>query len=129
MIVAIDFDGTLVEHMYPQIGAEVEGAFHWLRRFQAAGVNLMLWTMRSGETLDDAVDYCAERGVTFWGVNCNWCQNWSTSPKQFAHLYIDDAALGCPLKLRPGSRRAVVDWDLAGPMALQALGITKEGAA
>lgn len=124
MIVAVDFDGTLVEHMYPQIGAEVEEAFDWLKRFHEAGVRLILWTMRSQRTLFDAVDYCEERGVEFWGININPEQkSWSTSPKAYAHLYIDDAAVGVPLKVRAGSRRATVDWTLAGPMMWEALGL------
>ena len=131
MIVAVDFDGTLVEHMYPRIGAEVEGAFDWLKRLHRAGAHLMLWTMRSGPTLDAAVGYCAERGVQFWGVNENPDQTatrWSVSPKQYAHLYIDDAAIGCPLRIRPGSRRPTVDWSVAGPMLWSALGFPEAAA-
>lgn len=124
MIAAIDFDGTLVEHMYPQIGAEVEGAFEWLDRLQSAGVKLILWTMRDGGTLAEAVEFCAERGIVFWGVNSNPGQHtWSASPKQYAHVYVDDAAAGCPLRTRPGSRRAFVDWAAAGPMVWAALGL------
>jgi len=122
LIVAVDFDGTLVEHEYPAIGAEVEGAFDWLLRFQGAGVKLILWTMRSDQTLAEAVEFCAERGVAFWGINENPEQSWSTSPKQYANLYIDDAAVGCPLLAESG-RRPFVDWYVAGPMAWSALGL------
>jgi hypothetical protein len=123
MIVGVDFDGTLVEHMYPQIGREVDGAFAWLHRLQAAGVKLMLWTMRSDQPLTEAVAYCADRGITFWGVNKNPDQSWSSSAKQYAHVYIDDAAAGCPLMTRPGARRPFVDWSAAGPLVWDALGL------
>lgn len=129
-VIAIDFDGTLAEHRYPDIGAEVPGAFAWLRQYQAAGVKLILWTMRSdgprqGPTLTDAVKWCRKRGVEFWGVNSNPEQHgWTTSPKAYAPLYIDDAAFGCPLR---GSARAggrdMVDWDVVGPAVAEMLGL------
>lgn len=113
-IIAVDFDGTLCEHKYPDIGREVPGAFAVLKELQAAGHRLILWTMRcdspkEGPVLTDAVRWCADRGVTFWGINCNPEQHtWSKSPKQYAHVYIDDAALGCPLVF--GKGRPFVDW-------------------
>lgn len=126
MIAAIDFDGTLVEHEYPMVGAEVEDAFRWLHYLHRQGVKLMLWTMRSGQTLEDAVRYCRDRGVTFWGLNENPEQTatgWSLSAKQYAHVYVDDAALGAPLTIRPGSRRPTVDWSIAGPAVCRTFGI------
>jgi hypothetical protein len=90
LIICVDFDGTLCDHRFPDIGGEVPGAFHWLKQFQAAGAKLILWTMRSdlrnpaddgkGPTpgakadrdyLTAAVEWCRERGVEFWGVNQN----------------------------------------------------------
>jgi len=118
-VIAIDFDGTLVEHRYPDIGPDVPGAFEWLAKLQNAGAKLILWTMRDGPTLTEAVEHCLERGITFWGINGNPDQQWSLSPKAYAHVYIDDAALGCPVKL--AGRRAVVDWDIAGPEAMRAV--------
>lgn len=117
MILAVDFDGTLCDHRYPDIGAEVPGAFRWLARFQAAGVRLVLWTMRSDETLDDAVRWCRDRGVEFWTVNANPQQAaWTGSPKVYAHAYIDDAAIGCPLRDNPRmGGRPFVDWEKVGP--------------
>ncbi len=118
VIIAVDFDGTLVEHQYPAIGPDVPGAFEWLHKLKGAGALLMLWTMRDGGHLAEAVEHCADRGITFWGVNQNPGQaSWSQSVKQYAHLYIDDAALGCPLVLRKAAR-AYVDWTVAGPLAL-----------
>lgn len=121
MIVAVDFDGTIVEHQYPKIGPDVPGAFEWLQKLQDAGALLMLWTMRDGPRLDEAVAHCRARGIEFWGINANPTQaSWSKSVKQYAHLYVDDAALGCPLVDQDG-RRSCVDWSVAGPMALAAV--------
>lgn len=124
MILAIDFDGTIAHHNYPDLGRPVLGAFRWLRKFQAAGARLILFTMRSdteqgGPTLTDAVEFCRKHGVEFWGVNENPEQkSWTTSPKVLAHRYVDDAAAGCPLL--PGDHnRSVVDWDLIGPILLE----------
>jgi hypothetical protein len=127
---AIDFDGTLVEHEFPDIGRPAEGAFDWLRRFAAAGASLILWTMRSdgrtgagrenGPVLTEAVEFCRKHGVEFYGVNENPSQAcWTNSPKVYAMRYIDDAAVGCPLReaTKPGVR-PVVDWSVVGPRVL-----------
>lgn len=123
MVIAIDFDGTIVDHRFPYIGQPVPGAFKWMRRFQDLGAKLILFTMRSdgradgGNYLRDAVDFCRERGVEFWGVNGNPEQHtWTGSPKAYAHTYIDDAAVGCPLldPIREGGRK-IVDWETLGP--------------
>ena len=114
MIFAIDFDGTLVEHAFPEIGEEVPMAFDTLKQLQAAGHRLILWTVRGGEALELAVQYCKERGIVFWGVNENPEQwKWSDSRKVYAEFYIDDLAIGSPLvpptEIRP---RPMVDWSL-----------------
>lgn len=109
MILAIDFDGTLVEHRYPQIGEEVPDAVRVCRRLLIAGHQLILWTMRAGVELDQAREWCEHRGIALWGVNSNPEQHWSKSPKAYAQLYIDDAALGCPLTY-PLDARPYVDW-------------------
>lgn len=111
MIIAIDFDGTLAEHAYPAIGDEVEGAIRVCKKLQEAGHRLILYTMRSGEQLEEAVAWCAERELIFWAVNENPQQKeWTNSPKIYAHHYIDDAAIGCPL-VPDESERPYVDWD------------------
>lgn len=97
-VIAIDFDGTIVEHKYPAIGAPIKGAIETIKELQARGHKIILWTMRSGKELDEAVAYLQENGITPWGVNQNPEQDWSTSPKAYAQIYIDDAALGCPLE-------------------------------
>lgn len=135
-IIAVDFDGTLCEHRFPEIGPEVPEAFVYLKAFQDAGARLILHTMRSDRPaslsndpgpenvpagrlfLTEAISWCADRGIIFWGHNCNPEQHtWTSSPKPYAHLYIDDAAFGCPL-VQPPLRRPFVDWNIVGPRVL-----------
>ena len=66
MILAIDFDGTLVEHAYPKIGKEIPHAFETLEALQKAGHRLILWTYRDGSLLQEAVDYCEEKGIELY---------------------------------------------------------------
>ena len=123
MILAIDFDGTICEHRFPKIGKPAPRAFHWLKKFQEAEALLILLTMRSdgrpdGNFLRDAVDFCRDNGVEFWQVNTNHEQDsWTSSRKVYAHAYIDDAAVGCPLIGEWGAR--VVDWDTVGPLVMK----------
>lgn len=116
-IIAVDFDGTCVYHEFPKVGADVPGAVKVLRRIRANGVKLILWTMRSdteeGAYLTDAVNWFKERGIELWGINENPEQkSWTDSPKAYAPLYIDDAALGCPLDYGGDGYggRPFVDW-------------------
>jgi hypothetical protein len=126
-IIAVDFDGTIVDHCFPEIGEPVPKAFSWMKRWQELGANLILWTMRSddrlgdgkenGPVLTEAVEFCRQNGVEFWAVNDNPQQaSWTRSRKVYAHYYVDDAAFGCPLceNSRPGGR-PYVDWDIVGP--------------
>lgn len=124
-IIAIDFDGTIVDHRYPDIGAAVPGAISYLKQFQEAGAKLILWTMRSGQTLHEAIAYCKGNGVEFWGINENPDQKeWTESPKAYAQIYIDDAAFGCPLRENPrAGGRPYVDWDIVGPKVLEIINI------
>lgn len=111
LIIAIDFDGTCVEHCYPAIGCEVDGAVEVLRALQQRGHRLILHTVRSGATLEAAISWFQERRIPLWGVNLNIEQRrWSESPKVYAHYYIDDSALGCPIRFIDDVRRPVVDW-------------------
>ena len=110
-IIAVDFDGTIVAHAYPNIGREVPNAIRVLKKLQEQGTQLILWTMRSGDRLDEAVRYCEEKGITFWGINENPAQKeWTDSPKAYATIYIDDAALGCPTLFDQGTNRPMVNW-------------------
>lgn len=111
MIIAVDFDGTIVEHAYPKMGFPVPLALPVLHKLQKLGHKLILNTMRCGVELTRAVEYCREFNIEFWAVNENPEQSsWTESPKLYANLYIDDAAVGCPLIYPPGGRRPYVDW-------------------
>jgi hypothetical protein len=122
MYIAIDFDGTIVTHEYPAIGKDI-GAIQWMKDFQEAGAKLILYTMRSGDTLQEAIEYCKAQGVEFFAHNDNPDQNtWTESRKVYANLYIDDAALGVPLKM--GEFRPYVDWEVVGPVVLESLIVT-----
>lgn len=109
--IAIDFDGTCVEHDYPAVGMDVEGAVDTLRALNKRGHRLILYTMRSGEKLEAALKWFKERKITLWAVNRNPEQEeWTESPKVYADIYIDDSALGCPIMFIDGVRRPVVKW-------------------
>lgn len=111
MIIAVDFDGTCVEHDYPAVGMEVEGAVETLRALQSKGHRLILFTMRSGMKLEAAVKWFKDRKIELWAINKNPEQaEWTESPKVYADIYIDDSALGCPIMFIDGVRRPVVCW-------------------
>lgn len=111
LYIGIDFDGTMVTHKYPEIGEELELAVEVLEQLQDAGHKLILYTMRSGERLKQAIEYMEENGIKLYAVNENPSQKyWTESPKIFCNIYIDDAALGCPLDENHDDARPVVDW-------------------
>lgn len=109
MVIAIDFDGTMVKHAYPEIGDNI-GAVPVMKRLIETGHKIILYTMRSGLELDQAVDWCKDNNINLYGVNKNPTQDWSDSPKVYAKLYLDDAGFGCPL-IFDGSNRPWVDWE------------------
>jgi hypothetical protein len=122
MIIAIDFDGTCVTHAYPKVGNDI-GAAKVIKKIADNGHKIMLWTMRGNkphhdgtDTLGDAVKWFADNDIPLWGINQNPDQQksgWSNSHKQHAELYIDDAALGCPLVLdMKKSPRPFVNWEV-----------------
>jgi len=121
MDICVDFDGTLVDHCYPEIGQPVPEAIKWLKKFQSYGARIILYTMRSdnekdGPILTQAVNYIKAAGVALYGVNHNPAQDdWTKSPKAYADLYIDDSAVGCPLVQIKGFTRPCVDWKKVGP--------------
>lgn len=98
MTIAVDFDGTIVEHKYPAIGKEIPFAFDTLKRLQEDRHQLILWTAREGKLLEDAVDFCASRGVNFYAINSDVPNDrWrETAParKLRADVFIDDRNLG-----------------------------------
>lgn len=126
MIICVDFDGTIVKHKFPAIGDPVPGALDSLKLFKKLGVTLILWTVRSdgqknGDVLSQAIEYCRQNGVEFDAVNENPEQKkWSSSSKAYAHYYIDDAAIGCPLCTEQGER-PWVDWRFVTPRVLSFL--------
>lgn len=126
MFIAIDFDGTIVDHEYPKIGRAVPGAFEWMKKFKDTEARLILWTMRSdgsedGDTLTAAIEFCRDRGIEFDFVNEN-PQKWTSSSKVYAHVYIDDTAFGCPLTKNPiMAKKPYVDWEEVGPAVLKML--------
>lgn len=96
-IIAVDFDGTIVEHAYPKIGKEMLFAFATLKALQAKGHKLILWTIRTGHLLDEAVEYCRQNGVEFYAVNKNFPdEEWTpdTPRKLNADIFIDDRNIG-----------------------------------
>jgi len=121
MYICVDFDGTIVDHRFPEIGKPVPDAIKWLKRIHNAGGKIILYTMRSdgkmmGTLLSDAVDYLRSEGVELFGVNKNPTQeSWTSSPKAYGEIYIDDAAFGCPLIKPKGFARPCVDWKKVGP--------------
>jgi hydroxymethylpyrimidine pyrophosphatase-like HAD family hydrolase len=97
MIIAIDFDGTIVEHRYPAIGKVRPFAFEVLKALQAKNHRLILWSYRAGNELDEAVAFCSKHGLEFYAVNKNYPEerwNENDSRKILADLYIDDRNLG-----------------------------------
>lgn len=112
MEICIDFDGTSTTHEYPFIGKEI-GAVRVLKLLIEKGHKLILFTMRSGKELEDAVNWYKENGLELYGINKNPTQRfWTKSPKAHAKLYIDDAGIGCPLIFNEEySDRPYVDWD------------------
>lgn len=133
MIIAVDFDGTCVSHAFPKVGKEI-GAPKVLKELVANGHQLILWTMRSdrspgtvdksitdvddsvfhkyGNYLTDAVDWFKKHDIPLYGVQSHPTQReWTDSPKAYAHMYIDDAALGMPLIYEVGEKYPYVDWE------------------
>jgi hypothetical protein len=95
--IAVDFDGTIVEHEYPKIGKEMLFAFRTLKELEKQGARLILWTFRTGKELDEAVEYCRQNGIEFYAVNRNYPEeifDGNISRKIDADLFIDDKNLG-----------------------------------
>lgn len=130
MDIVIDFDGTVVTHEFPNIGKDI-GAVPVLKELVENGHNLILFTMRSdrkeettisditilqvtGNFLTDAVNWFRDNEIPLYGIQTNPTQKeWTTSPKAYGQIIIDDAALGCPLKYNfEFAERPYVDWKV-----------------
>lgn len=98
MIIAVDFDGTIVRHRYPKIGEELPFATETLRMLIHEGHRLILWTVREGKLLDEAIEWCRDRGVEFYAINRDFPEEDATgsgfSRKLKADLFIDDRSFG-----------------------------------
>lgn len=99
MTIAVDFDGTIVEHRYPEIGPEIPFATETLRMLIRDQHNLILWTVREGQLLQDAVDWCRERGVEFYAVNRDYPEEEKEKNNHFSRklkvdMWIDDRNVG-----------------------------------
>ncbi|HPF98015.1 MAG: hydrolase [Flavobacteriaceae bacterium] len=97
LVIAIDFDGTIVEDSYPKIGKPKMFAFETLKRLQNDGHRLILWTYRSDIRLKEAVDFCKQNGIEFYAVNKSFPEeqfDYSKSRKIHADIFIDDRNIG-----------------------------------
>jgi hypothetical protein len=115
--IAVDFDGTIVEHAYPAIGKEMLFAFQTLKELNKLGANLILWTFRTGKELDEAVEFCRKNGVEFYAVNKNYPEevfDETISRKINADIFIDDKNAGG----FPGWSEI---WQMLNPYELQQL--------
>jgi hypothetical protein len=95
--IAVDFDGTIVEHEYPEIGKEKLFAFLTLKELNKRGARLILWTFRTGKELEEAVEFCRRNGVEFYAVNKNYPEevmNETVGRKIDADIFIDDKNIG-----------------------------------
>lgn len=98
MIIAVDFDGTIVEDRYPEIGREKPFAVQTLKMLVEQRHRIILWTVREGQYLEEAVAWCRERGLEFYAVNKDYPEEQKEhktfSRKIKADLFIDDRNLG-----------------------------------
>lgn len=100
MTIAVDFDGTIVEHRYPEIGEERPFAIDTLKMLIADHHRLILWTVREGQLLEDAVNWCRERGVEFYAVNREYPEETVHNNQHFSRklsavdIWIDDRNVG-----------------------------------
>ena len=98
--IAVDFDGTIVEHKYPEIGKVKPFAFETLQALESEGYRLILWTSREGKRQEEAVEFCLQHGLKFYAVNSNHPPGYlfegksAASKKLVADIYIDDHNLG-----------------------------------
>lgn len=109
--IGIDFDGTCVKHKYPLVGEDI-GAAPVLKKITDNGHKLILITMRGDQqTIADAKAWFIQNDIPLYAINTNPSQwRWTSSKKIYANLYIDDTALGVPLKQDPEDDRPYVDW-------------------
>jgi hypothetical protein len=126
MVIAIDFDGTVVDHRYPAVGLDLPNAVRVMKRIVANGHHVMLYTMRSGAKLEEAKTWYRYHGIPLYSVNTDPHQlEWTSSPKAHADMYIDDRGLGIPLLRESWMAHPGVDWEAVEKM-LELRGILKQ---
>lgn len=140
-VIAVDFDGTMVEHQYPDIGKEIPGAVQVLQALANEGHRIILYTMRDNinkvpewpepynckeapTVIEVAKNWCKEHYIPIFAVNDNPRCTFSKSRKVYADIYIDDAALGCPLVSHIDNRgftygKSMVDWYMVEGMLVE----------
>ncbi len=99
MTIAVDFDGTIVKHRYPDIGEEIPFAVDTLKALQQRHHKLILWSVREGELLDEAVEWCRKRGLEFYAINRDYPEETTDNNPHFSRklkvdVFIDDRNLG-----------------------------------
>lgn len=99
MVIAVDFDGTIVEHKYPAIGEEIPFATETLKMLIKDRHKLILWSVREGKLLEEAVEWCRKRGVEFYAVNRDYPEETMQNNNHFsrklkADYFIDDRNIG-----------------------------------
>ena len=135
MYILIDFDGTCVKHQFPGIGEDI-GAIPVLEDLIKNGHNLILFTMRCnhdkmttgntpgiemimGDFLTEAIEWFKLNNLPLYGIQTHPTQSsWTTSPKAYGHMMIDDSALGCPL-IYPEEGKPYVDWIAVRKMLVE----------
>jgi len=119
LVIAVDFDGTIVTHEYPRIGKDIPFAIETLRKLQEDfHLRLIMWTVREGKELAEAVEYCRKRGLEFYAVNSNYPEETPESResrKLKADLFIDDRNLG-----------GLPDWGIIYKMIAEGRHLSKE---
>ena len=94
MIIAVDFDGTIVEHEYPAIGREIPFATETLKMLMKQNHKLIMWSVREGKLLDDAVKWCKDRGVEFYAVNKDYPEETLDNNNHFSRKLKADLFIG-----------------------------------
>ena len=99
MTIAVDFDGTIVEHRYPEIGEEIPFATDTLKMLIADRHRIILWTVREGKLLEDAIEWCRKRGVEFYAINRDYPEETTDNNQHFSRklkvdVWIDDRNIG-----------------------------------
>lgn len=111
--IAVDFDGTCVDHRYPNVGQTAPYAVEALQYLQNSGRKLYLYTVRGSNHIQAAINWFAIHGIRLNGIQENpYQKTWTNSPKICADLYIDDRAFGAPLIHPPGFHNPVINWEL-----------------